>query len=208
MEAEQHFIFCTIQPAAKERAPTLRARIHLLLHSPSSVHVALCFRLAQPPIHSSSFCFACDTITSRIILRFCYSATAADADASVLLVPLRCLLLRRRRSVNVAKLMPFDYIANHEYKEHTIIAPSSSHLRTYSFHSNYSSFPPQLPRQSSSSPSRIVAYQITISNRSEGKEAKSLAYFSSLPAQLPGACIVKELFQISLIPFTIASYTL
>lgn len=140
----------------------------------------------------SSSLFACDTITSRIILRFCYSATA-----------LRCFL-----PVNVAKLMPFDYIANHEYKEHTIIAPSSSHLRTYSFHSNYSSFPPQLPRQSSSSPSRIVAYQITISNRSEEKEAKSLAYFSSLPAQLPGACIVKELFQISLIPFTIASYTL
>lgn len=111
----------------------------------------------------SSSLFACDTITSRIILRFCYSATA-----------LRCFL-----PVNVAKLMPFDYIASHEYKEHTIIAPSSSHLRTYSFHSNYSSFPPQLPRQSSSFSSRIVAYQITISNRSEGKEAKSLFISSS-----------------------------
>lgn len=131
MEAEQHFIFCTIQPAAKERAPTLRARIHLLLHSPSSVRVALCFRLAQPPIHSSSFCFACDTITSRIILRFCYSATAADADASVLLVPLRCLLLRRRRSVNVAKLMPFDYIANHEYSKAQLLHHHSFSVPLY-----------------------------------------------------------------------------
>lgn len=127
MAAEQHFIFCTANQQRK------RGRPLYALESTSFFffipRVALCFRLVQPPIHSSSFCFACDTITSRIILRFCYSATAAG-DAALLLVPLRCLLLRRR-SVNVAKLMPFDYIANHEYSKAQLLHHHSFSLPLY-----------------------------------------------------------------------------
>lgn len=115
MEAEQHFIFCTV----KEREHPL--------HPPPLLGLNCLQPPPPPPYHSRPcFLFACDTITSRIILRFCYSAATAAAAVAA---------LRRFLPVNVAKLMPFDYIAHHEYSEaHNYC---TIHPATYFFHSNY-----------------------------------------------------------------------
>lgn len=86
--------------------PTLRAPIHLVVLCSHSSRLLI----SSPPPLPFIRDFACDTITSRIILRFCYSA---PPPASVVPPSSLCLLLLG--PVNVAKLMPFDYIANHEY---------------------------------------------------------------------------------------------